>query len=94
MTVGMIGRRISSITLRRTQKSELFWLTPRLRTLICSLRSLDESLIRSGSYQNKKSRFTRFLILVRAERIELSSHAWKARILAIIRRPQASTRPL
>ena len=26
--------------------------------------------------------------LVRAERIELSSHAWKARILAIIRRPR------
>lgn len=25
--------------------------------------------------------------MVRAERIELSSHAWKARILAIIRRP-------
>ena len=42
----------------------------------------------TAGHSKKTSDFRCLFTLVRAARIELASHAWKARILAIIRRPQ------
>lgn len=53
------------------------------------MKGIEPSTFGTTTRRSNQMSYIRHIVnLVRAARIELASHAWKARILAIIRRPR------